>query len=315
MSNQQSSQTSAQSDNAPGTPNGRWRLDGSWEYHRPKNSWPRWLKRLIAVLAAFIGFYALLVFGAFAFQNNLIYFPDRRTPPPASEVLATAQDITLQTADGLELGAWWVTPPAHIERREQVVLYAGGNAGNREGRSQLAFFLALRGFDVLSFDYRGFGGNPGTPSEQGLALDAQAALAAIHARGYANHQIIYFGESLGAAVVARLAVTDPPAAVILRSPFDSLDAVARWHFPFLPTRLILRDHYPVAAQMPDIQAPVLVLYGMSDRTVPRIQSIAVAEAAPTLWRSVPFLGAGHNDSLWWGMRIVDLVESMADAVG
>ena len=292
--------------------NGRWRLDGTWEYKKPKQKTPFWLKRLAVVLGALVGFYLLLTLAVFLLQNRLIYFPNRAAPPPAASVLASAQDITLTTADGLELGAWWATPPAHIESRNQVVLYAGGNAGNRESRSQLVFFLTERGFDVLSFDYRGYGGNPGTPSEAGLALDAQAALAAVRQRGFAPEQTIYFGESLGAAVVARLAVTDPPGALVLRSPFYSLDAVARWHFPFLPTGLLLRDHYPVGELMPHIHAPTLVLYGMSDHTVPRQQSIRVAQASGNLVRAVPFLGVGHNDSLWWGMHIANHVETLAN---
>jgi len=298
-------------DAAEATLNGRWRLDGTWEYHRPKKKLPRWLSRILIVIASFVGLYLAIVVGTFVFQNHLIYFPDRATPPPAAEVLPDAEDVTLHTADGLELGAWWATPPAHIENRNQVVLYAGGNAGNRYGRSPLVFFLTQRGFEVLSFDYRGFGGNPGSPSEEGLVLDAQAALVEVKARGFAPEQIIYFGESLGAAVVARLAVDNPPGGLVLRSPFTSLDAVASWHFPFLPTSLLLRDHFPVAELMPQVTAPVVVLYGLSDMTVPHQQSSLVARLSPTLVRESPW-GAGHNDSMWWGIHVAETVVWLGD---
>src|SRR3954464_12655567 len=104
-------------------------------------------------------------------QRNLIYFPDASSVPPAAEVIDGARDVTLHTEDGLDLGAWFV-PAAHGRRvpdLRMAVLVAPGNAGNRADRADWAEELRSRGLAVLLMDYRGYGGNPGSPSEEGLA--------------------------------------------------------------------------------------------------------------------------------------------------
>ncbi len=103
-----------------------------------------------------------------------------------------------------------------------AVLVAPGNAGNREGRAGLAEELSRRGLAVLLMDYRGYGGNPGSPSEDGLAADADAAAEALKELGYPAQRTIYFGESLGTGVVAALQSRHPPAGMVLRSPFTDL---------------------------------------------------------------------------------------------
>ena len=143
-----------------------------------------------------------------ALQRQLIYFPDSTPLPPAADVIAGAHDVTLHTSDGLELGAWFV-PADPTEDTGMAVLFAPGNGGNRAGRAGLAEELSDRGLAVLLMDYRGYGGNPGSPSEDGLAADADAAVAALQEVGYPPHRTIYFGESLGSGVVAALQDSAP----------------------------------------------------------------------------------------------------------
>src|SRR5690606_5677574 len=127
-------------------------------------------------------------------------------------------EVSLHTEDGLTLGGWLIAPTG--PDRGVHVLVAAGNAGHREYRAPLARRLAAEGFTVLLFDYRGFGGNPGRPTEQGLAADARAARAfLLDQAGARPDRLIYFGESLGSGVVTGLAVTHPPAGLLLRSPF------------------------------------------------------------------------------------------------
>ena len=126
-------------------------------------------------------------------------------------------------------------------------------------------------------------------------------------------RIIYFGESLGAGVVTALAHTDPPAGLLLRSPFESLAAVGRHHYPFVPVGLLLRDEFPVASLVADIDVPTTVVFGSADTIIPPDQSRAVARAAAGEVRVVEIAGAGHNDeAMFTGDRLIAAVEELAD---
>ena len=122
---------------------------------------------------------------------------------------------------------------------------------------------------MLLLDYRGYVGNPGSPSEDGLLADARAARAYLLSRADVDPaRLVYFGESLGAAVAVALAAEHPPAALILRSPFTSLADIAAVHYPFLPAGLMLRDRYESIERIGRVRAPLLVVAGQRDRIVP-----------------------------------------------
>jgi fermentation-respiration switch protein FrsA (DUF1100 family) len=218
-------------------------------------------------------------------------------------MLAGAEELTFETADGLRLGGWFV--PAQGEAIASVLVF-NGNAGNRSYRAPLAASLAQRGSAVLLFDYRGFGGNPGRPTERGLAADARAARAALEARPDVDpERVFFFGESLGAAVALALAVERPPAGLVLRSPFTSLADVGKEHYPFLPVRSLLQDRYPSLQRVPSLRCPLLVLAGRRDFIVPAAQSRALYEAAPEGHKRLVMLEGGHNDmELLAGERLI-----------
>ncbi|MDQ4052824.1 MAG: lysophospholipase [Actinomycetota bacterium] len=250
-------------------------------------------------------------------QRQLIYFPDSSSVPPASEAIEGARDVTLHTDDGLELGAWFVPPapgPGKADRR-MAVLVAPGNGGNRAGRAGLAAELRRHGLAVLLMDYRGYGGNPGSPSEDGLALDAMAAVDALDDLGYSAERTIYYGESLGGAVVAALQTQRPPAGMVLRSPFTELADVGAHHYPWLPVRLLLRDRFPVVDHLDGSEVPVTVVYGDRDSIVPTELSERVADEVPVLSERVVIEGADHNDAVMFGPRVAEPVARLADEVG
>jgi fermentation-respiration switch protein FrsA (DUF1100 family) len=161
---------------------------------------------LVLLLVLVVGGTAVSMLSAL--QRQLIYFPDATPVPPARDVVAGARDVTLHTADGLELGAWFVPATGQADTR-MAVLVAPGNGGNRAGRAGFAEELSRRGLAVLLMDYRGYGGNPGSPGQDGIAADADAAAAALTDLGYPPQRTVYFGESLGSAVVAALQVRHP----------------------------------------------------------------------------------------------------------
>jgi len=253
----------------------------------------------------------LLLSLVWALQRQFIYFPDSTPVPAADTVVPGARDVELHTADGLTLRGWYV--PAQEPRREVSVLVANGNGGDRAVRAPLAEALARKGLDVLLFDYRGYGGNPGTPSEEGLARDVRAARDFLDRRGVPPERVLYFGESLGTAVVTELATERPPAGILLRSPFVDLASLGHVHYPLVPVGLLLRDRYPLVENLRRVDAPVTVVLGTGDSIVPPSQSRAVAEAAPQLRRLVEVERAGHNDlTLLNGPELVAAVVELAD---
>ena len=264
---------------------------------------------LVAVLVA------VPMVGLWLVQRRLIYFPNRSPVPAAAAVLAGGHDVVLETSDGLRLGAWLVMPPE--PGRRVAVLIAPGNAGSRLDRVPLARGLADVGFTVLLMDYRGYGGNPGDPSQSGIARDVRAAREYVAAKaGFAPNRTIYFGESLGAAVVTELATVYSPAGLVLRSPFTDLAAVGRHHYPIVPVRALLRDRYPVADLIDQVTAPTIVVYGTADSIVPSGQSRSVAARAGGLIRVISVEGADHNDPvLLDGAPVIDAVVEIADRIG
>ncbi len=261
---------------------------------------------------------ALLVVGMvvgmlLALQRQLIYFPDSSPVPAAGEVIDGARDVTLHTEDGLELGAWFI-PAAGRGDTGMAVLVAPGNGGNRAGRAGLAEELSRRGLAVLLVDYRGYGGNPGSPSEEGLAADADAAVEALGELGYPPERTIYFGESLGGGVVAALQARRTPAGLVLRSPFTELADVGSHHYPWLPVRLLLRERFPVAEHLASSDVPVTVVYGDRDTVVPSSLSARVADEARSLSERVVIQGADHNDPVMFGPRVADAVARLARQV-
>jgi fermentation-respiration switch protein FrsA (DUF1100 family) len=223
-------------------------------------------------------------------QRRLIYFPSPGPVPPAATFLPNGQDVVLVTDDGIRLGAWYFP----VAGGGPAVLVTNGNGGDRSGRIPLATALNRIGLSVLLFDYRGYGGNPGKPSEDGTAADARAARAWLAAQPGVE-KIVYFGESLGAAVAVGLAVETPPAGLILRSPFTSLPDVGAMHYPWLPVRWLLTDRYPSIDRISSVHVPVMVIAGDRDDIVPESLSRRLFEAANEPKRYVVVPGAGHND--------------------
>lgn len=231
---------------------------------------------------------------AWAFQRSLIYFPFGSAGAPADAGLDATELISFETDDGIQLGGWFVASRTSPSRGTVIVF--NGNAGNRAFRAELARALREHGMAVLLFDYRGYGGNPGRPTEDGLARDARAARAFLETRADVDQRhVVYFGESLGAAVAVRLAVERPPAALVLRSPFTSLAEVGRLHYPVLPVEWLLRDRFDSLSRMPEVRCPVVVIAGDRDRVVPIGQSRRIYAAVSGSRSLVVVEGADHND--------------------
>ena len=246
-------------------------------------------------------------------QRRLMYFPIREVPPPETLGLVGVETVEFETSDGLRLHAWFL-PTSGGRSPQPSVLVFNGNGGNRSHRAPLAAALRRRGLHVLLVDYRGYGGNPGRPTELGLAADARAAHQYLTTRAEVDpSRLVYFGESLGTAVAIGLATRHPPAALVLRSPFTSAADLGQHHYPWLPVAWLLRDRFPAADAIRRVQSPLLVVAGSRDRIVPIEFSRRLFEAAAEPKRFVSLSGAAHNDyAMLAGDELLDAIMRFLD---
>ena len=245
--------------------------------------------------------------------GSLLYFPSREILETPDGIGLDYRDLAPVTEDGEQLHGWWITA-----RTESVghMLLCHGNAGNVGDRVLHAALLTTAGFDVLLFDYRGYGRSSGKPSEEGTYRDARAALACLLEQpGVDRTRVFYLGESLGGAVALDLALERPPAGLVLLSAFTGIRELGRLHYPFLPAALI-PDAYPTLRRIQALCAPLLVLHGECDEIVPLAQGKALFEAAPNPRRIHTFPGLGHNDLVpLAGAELADVIASWAASLG
>jgi fermentation-respiration switch protein FrsA (DUF1100 family) len=236
--------------------------------------------------------YGLALTALFLFQRRILFHPDTSRPDLARIPILGVQPMTVTTEDGLSLLAWYLPP---VQEGGRVVLYLHGNAGHIGHRAYRLGPLRQLGWGVLLLEYRGYGGNPGRPSEPGLLTDARAGLAALRAMGLPLDRIILWGESLGSGLAVRLAVEQPVAAAVLEAPYTSMTAMARLRYPFPLVGRLLLDRFDSLSVIGAVRAPVLVIHGARDRIIPLAMGRAIYAAAPDpkeLWIAEE---AGHVD--------------------
>ena len=268
---------------------------------------------MVVIAGVIVGLGVVAVAFIWTVQRSFVFVPNTSPVGEAAESFDGGADLTLHTEDGVTLDAW-LLPADPSTDRAAAVLYAPGNAGNRESRLSIARDLTARGFAVLLLEYRGYGGNPGNPTEAGFAHDAVAAAEALIAQGFPPERTLYLGESIGTGVVARLQSTHAPAGVLLRSPFPDFVAVAGEHYRFLPMRILLRDQFPIVEHVEASHVPITVLYGSADTIVPPSFSSAVAERVNNLYEEIVLEGVGHNDPEMFGAPVGEALERLADHV-
>ena len=194
--------------------------------------------------------YALVVGGLFLVQRNLLYFPADGVPAPAETVVPEMVVVSLTTADGLELDSLYA--PADAGR--PTIVYYCGNGGHIGMRDAKVRPYLDAGFGVLLVGYRGYGDNPGSPTEEGFYADGRAALGFLRESGVDPRMWVLYGESLGGGVAVQMAFEqtqtgDPVGAVVLEAPFTSVGDVAQAHYPFIPARWLVRDRFDSASKI------------------------------------------------------------------
>lgn len=247
--------------------------------------------------------YLLLVAVLYILQRRMIYVPDRRLPDPGRSELPDARVMETTTADGLRLRFWYVAAKTGFPT---VVLFHG-NAGNIKLWAVRGRQLADAGLGVVLAEYRGYGGNPGRPTEQGLYADARATLDAVGEVGVPTSRVVLLGESLGSGVATQMACEARGALLALVAPMTSIADVAAHHLPWLPTRRLVKDRFDSAAKIPRLQVPVLIFHGALDGTIPMEQGMELFHLAPQPKALHAHPEADHVD-LWDFHLVEDLLE-------
>jgi fermentation-respiration switch protein FrsA (DUF1100 family) len=223
-------------------------------------------------------------------EGRFLYFPSRGLAATPESFGLRADELSLLTEDGVRLHGWWIKGVGG-----RALLFFHGNAGNIGDRLDRARILNERlGLDVFLVDYRGYGRSEGGPFEEGLYRDARSVYAQALSRFHAN-QIVLFGESLGSAVAIQLATEQPSAGVVLETPFLSIPAMARKHYPFVP-RFLIRSRYDNAEKISSVAAPKLFLVAERDEVAPPEQGRRLFELAPEPKTLFVIPGSGHNDT-------------------
>ena len=237
--------------------------------------------------------YVVLVIAVYFLQRHMQYFPNKSDPgSPEKNGLPGMKVVRTTTEDGLSLLAWFM-PPA--DKNGKILVFYHGNAGHIGHRAVKARYFIERGYGVFFAEYRGFGGNPGSPTEEGLYKDARAALKWLEAQGYLTRQIILYGESIGSGVAVQIAKEIQPDILILEAPFSSaLDVAKRTHF-WLPVDWMMKDRYDSLSKIPDVKSQLLIVHGDEDNVIPIHLAKKLFEAANHPKEFITINGGGHSD--------------------
>ncbi len=250
-------------------------------------------KYATVAVAAIATLYSATTFALWALQRELLYHPGSRAsvPPSFYPMLGGVEQLRLTTADGVELVAWYAPAPLG---RPTLVMFHGNGSSLRGERYRLKYFMDAS-MGALLLAYRGYSGNPGSPTEEGLYADARAALDWLDARGVARESIALYGQSLGTGVATKMAAERDFGALILEAPYTSTVDVAAHRFPVIPVRWLMEDRFDSLARIDSIDEPLLVMHGDADFVIPQSQArrlyAAANEPKQAFWPS----GVGHND--------------------
>ncbi|MDA0261813.1 MAG: alpha/beta hydrolase [Proteobacteria bacterium] len=262
----------------------------------------------VALTAALI--YVLFVGLMYVVQRKLQYFPDRTIYTPAAAGVAEMSVVQLTAADGVETVGWYHHPATD---NAPTIVYFHGNAGSIGDRSGHVRLWLEAGYGVLLLSYRGYGASSGHPSEAGLYADGRAAIAYVLAQGIAADRLVLYGESLGTGVAVKMATEHDIAALVLEAPFTSATDVGAQAYRILPVRLMLKDRYDSISRITGINAPLLIIHGEADRTIPvsHGRKLLAAALEPKTGEFVP--GAGHSDLRAFGANKI-IMEYLAATI-
>jgi fermentation-respiration switch protein FrsA (DUF1100 family) len=270
----------------------------------------RFLRQIVLAVVAALVIWSVVIM---LFEEKFIFFPSAYPSGLYDEArtLSYLEDCFFTAEDGVRLHAWF----ARAESPRATLVMAHGNAGNVSHRLPIIRALRERGFNVLMFDYRGYGRSEGTPGEEGVYRDGRAAYDYAAAQSDVDSAtIVLWGTSLGGAVAVDVAVHRQAAALILESTFSSAHDVARVAYPFLPTQFILRTKLNSDEKIGIASIPILFIHGNRDSIIPISLGRKLFAAANEPKQFYVVEGADHNDIFWvGGTAYLDRIQQFVDS--
>ena len=208
--------------------------------------------------------YLLILLFLYFYQRNLLYHPNENNYS-GDKILVNIKKVKIVTSDKIELLGWY-----HEKNLKdyKTLIYFHGNAGSLENRIHKLNHFKDMNINFLIIAWRGFSGNIGKPTEQGLYIDGKSAIDWLNKKGVTEKNIILYGESLGTGVATHLAQKKDFAGVILETPFTSMIDAAKIFYPYIPINLLLKDKFENYKKVKNINSPILVMHGEIDQIVP-----------------------------------------------
>ena len=229
-----------------------------------------YIKSFFLLIVIYIGITVIVYF----YQRKLLYHPFS-AEITGEGLIHNFETINFKTSDNFVLKGWF-----HLKKsNKKTILFLHGNAGNLDNRIDKLNALGSMDINFLIIAWRGYSGNPGSPSEAGLYKDALGAIKWLNVKGIFNDQIILYGESLGTAITAEIAQNENFAGIILESPFTSIVDMGQKIYPIFPVKFLLKDKYESKNKIKNLKSPILVLHGRKDKIVPFYMGEKIFEMA------------------------------------
>lgn len=250
---------------------------------------------LIGVAVAVILGCAGFVYGLRTLESMMTFRPERMTEKERRSTPDGAETVWFNSADGTHLNGFFFNSQTKPETA--TIIFCHGNGGNITSVTWLAQRFAKHGFNVLLFDYRGYGASDGVAAnEADLYSDGDAAVAFVmNEKHMRPEQIILYGHSLGTAIVSDVASRRRFGAVVLESGFSSASSVAANSLPWLPRWLhfLGRNRFESARKVANIKSPILIAHGDPDHTIPTSEAKILFASANEPKKLLIVPGADH----------------------
>lgn len=231
------------------------------------------------------------------FEYKQTYQPSRNLVSTVKNASLEGIDLTIPSGPKNMINAWLIPNTKDAVYADWLIVFSHGNAGNITHRQDLYQTWLHLGFNILAYDYRGYGKSTGLPSEAGTYEDLTSVLKWALENGWQRERILLLGKSLGGGVASEIAHKNKIAGLILHSTFTSIPGAGAELFPFLPVSLISTIRHDTRSKLPQVKVPVLILHSPED-TLIRFHHAQQNYEAANEPKWLHEISGNHNDSEW-----------------